>query len=489
MNKSRIFISYRRSGEKFATQNILCDGLQEHFKSAVFIDIHGIRGGENFKEKLAKVLKECEVMLVVMHKGWVQTFNDYASEKDYVLYEITTALKREIPIIPILIDEAKFPQEDELPASIRAMSPQNALPLRSGRDAKNDLKEIVEAIHYHLPDFKENQHFVVDKITKIIEDPLFHPFIIRRLTNNFENKFEEIIEQESLPLNLFLKSRDKDTLANVVDLLHATRSEFVVDLKLQNASNLEEKITQGQESFYDLLGWLLPTSLSMRVLLSVVRKNQQDYQNLTDEQLTNLAFKSVSKTFTFRLPEVGIEQAIGEMVVAFLTKRNANISLASKGKTEKGKPVRVFESPTVMAFVEEKGSSEDMRYNIVKNLWEAYNEDLMDHEYEFDLDEMIEELKLDMETESSSPNEVHCLLEVKEKVDENFYMDEALVEKLSEDLPDLFIFQINIGKDKDVQNLKVSHGEYFESVMPKVLRKVSRFYTKDPFVCKKTDES
>jgi hypothetical protein len=40
------------------------------------------------------------------------------SPKDWVRLEIETALRRDIPIIPVLVQGAPMPSEDELPASI-----------------------------------------------------------------------------------------------------------------------------------------------------------------------------------------------------------------------------------------------------------------------------------------------------------------------------------------------------------------------------------
>ena len=66
---------------------------------------------------------QCSVMLVVIGDAW-SSAEDHAGRrrldlpKDWVRQEIEAALRRQIPIIPVCVQGASMPSEDELPSSI-----------------------------------------------------------------------------------------------------------------------------------------------------------------------------------------------------------------------------------------------------------------------------------------------------------------------------------------------------------------------------------
>src|SRR6478672_11394434 len=119
-----IFVSYRHTDGQAAAR--LYDRLLEHFeRDDIFMDVSGIPPGVDFVAKLGQQLSGCGTFLAVIGPGWIDAHSSPGERRlddprDLVRIEIETALKRDIHIIPVLVDGAKMPREEELPASLKA---------------------------------------------------------------------------------------------------------------------------------------------------------------------------------------------------------------------------------------------------------------------------------------------------------------------------------------------------------------------------------
>lgn len=118
---AEIFLCYRRD-DTLALAGRLWDRLAAHFgEEHVFIDLDSIQPGDNFVENLADRLERADVMVVLIGARWLngesgmRRIDDLA---DYVRYEITFALSRGIPVIPVLGDGAEMPRRSDVPESI-----------------------------------------------------------------------------------------------------------------------------------------------------------------------------------------------------------------------------------------------------------------------------------------------------------------------------------------------------------------------------------
>jgi hypothetical protein len=133
-NKKGIFISYRRA-ESAGYAGRIADAFTEHFgEDRVFRDIDSIEPGLDFAEALERAVGSCEVLLAVIGNNWV-TAADAAGHKrlenpdDYVRMEIAAALKRNIRVIPVLVQGASMPSADELPDDLAPLARRNAFEL------------------------------------------------------------------------------------------------------------------------------------------------------------------------------------------------------------------------------------------------------------------------------------------------------------------------------------------------------------------------
>jgi hypothetical protein len=146
----KVFISYRReetSGEARALYNDLVANLG---KSLVFMDVDNIALGRDFRQVLQESLASCELMLVLIGREWVSVKNKSGRRRledpgDFIRMEIGAALKRNIPVTPVLLQGAKMPMSEELPEDLRDLSYRNGFELSHNR-WESDVQEMIRRL-------------------------------------------------------------------------------------------------------------------------------------------------------------------------------------------------------------------------------------------------------------------------------------------------------------------------------------------------------
>jgi TIR domain-containing protein len=150
---AKIFLSYRRDDSAAAAGRIY-DRLRAYFGSdAVFIDVDNIPIGVNFRKHLDSVVSRCDVVLAVIGKRWAgeaEVHRRLDDPRDFVRIELESALKREIPVIPILIEHSRMPSEADLPASLALLADYNAIDVDQGRDFHHHVDLLIKGIEFHL---------------------------------------------------------------------------------------------------------------------------------------------------------------------------------------------------------------------------------------------------------------------------------------------------------------------------------------------------
>jgi hypothetical protein len=135
MRNRQIFVNYRRSDAAGAAGR-LTDALGARFgRSSVFMDVDAIPPGADFVEFLERVVASSTVMLVVIGRAWLRSQGEEGQRRldnptDFVRVEIETALGRGLPLIPVLVDDAPFPREEDIPPSLRPLLYRQAVSLR-----------------------------------------------------------------------------------------------------------------------------------------------------------------------------------------------------------------------------------------------------------------------------------------------------------------------------------------------------------------------
>ena len=150
-----IFINYRRDDAAGAAGR-LHDHLARSFpRRDLLMDVDAIEPGFDFVKQLETQVSQCDALLALIGPHWLTAEDEQGrrrlqDEKDYVRIEIASALKRGIPVIPVLLDGTPMPSESELPDDLKGLTRRQALELRHTRFAV-DADAIVSALKHRLP--------------------------------------------------------------------------------------------------------------------------------------------------------------------------------------------------------------------------------------------------------------------------------------------------------------------------------------------------
>ena len=149
-SRASVFISYRREETAFAAGRLF-DGLTEHFgPRQVFKDVDSIRAGDDFVDAISRAVGSCDVLLALIGKTWLTCTGDGGLRRlddpaDFVRLEIEAALTRGVRVIPILVDGARMPGADALPAALSALVRRHAVELSDTR-YHDDLARLIEVL-------------------------------------------------------------------------------------------------------------------------------------------------------------------------------------------------------------------------------------------------------------------------------------------------------------------------------------------------------
>jgi hypothetical protein len=143
---TKIFISYRRADGSWPANWIHSELARDLGQGRLFMDVNSIPFGHDFTKVLEAEVAKCDVLLAVIGPDWIKEGQE--ASKDFVCIEVAAALNRDIPVIPILIDDTLMPNEDELPEKMKPLASRQGLtvyPASFHRDIerlKQQLKEL-----------------------------------------------------------------------------------------------------------------------------------------------------------------------------------------------------------------------------------------------------------------------------------------------------------------------------------------------------------
>lgn len=148
--RKNVFISYRVKDTQLATGRLV-DALKQHIhENQIFMDIDKIDPGLDFTQVISKYLYTSEVLLAIIGPDW----RAYNAEKgtyrindpnDWVRKEIATALQRNIRVIPVLMDGASMPNEEDLPDDLKPLLLRQSYEI-SNKRWKYDCDQLIEIL-------------------------------------------------------------------------------------------------------------------------------------------------------------------------------------------------------------------------------------------------------------------------------------------------------------------------------------------------------
>ncbi|MCU1234366.1 MAG: hypothetical protein JWP63_2333, partial [Candidatus Solibacter sp.] len=151
MKPTRLFICYRREDTlDFAGR--LHDRLSARYGvSNVVLDVDNVPIGVHFQKYLDSQIQQCDLLLALIGRHWLEAPDAKGARRlddprDFVRIEIESALRRELPIVPVLVGGAGMPREADLPPSLAPLSEINAAEIASNRDFNVHVDTLVRAI-------------------------------------------------------------------------------------------------------------------------------------------------------------------------------------------------------------------------------------------------------------------------------------------------------------------------------------------------------
>lgn len=118
------------------------------------MDVAAIEPGKDFRKAIDESVATCSVLLAMIGQEWLETKDSSGHRRlddpqDFVRLELASALRRDIPVVPVLVRGAKMPLAERLPDDLRDLAFRNAVELTHAR-WKSDVQALVQSLRPYL---------------------------------------------------------------------------------------------------------------------------------------------------------------------------------------------------------------------------------------------------------------------------------------------------------------------------------------------------
>jgi hypothetical protein len=148
----RLFVSYRIDDSVYATAAI-ADRLGQVFgPENVFRDRDALALGAIYPTKIRRALERCDTVLAVVGPSWLE-IRDSSGQRcldnpqDWVRTELRMAFERDIPVVPVLLDDTPLPDPRRLPADITALSLSTYWQVRH-QSFESDIRGLIDGLSH-----------------------------------------------------------------------------------------------------------------------------------------------------------------------------------------------------------------------------------------------------------------------------------------------------------------------------------------------------
>lgn len=149
-----IFINYRRNDSEGEAGRLFDELANRFSENSVFMDVSAIEPGKDFRKAIDQSVATCSVLLAMIGLEWLETKDAQGRRRlddagDFVRIELASALRRDIPVVPVLVRGAKMPVAEQLPDDLKELAFRNAVELTHAR-WKSDVQILVRALQPHI---------------------------------------------------------------------------------------------------------------------------------------------------------------------------------------------------------------------------------------------------------------------------------------------------------------------------------------------------
>jgi hypothetical protein len=124
---SGVFVNYR-NGPHSVSVGALADRLVRHFGGDLVFVAHRMVPGTRYPDELRAQVDARDVLIAVIHDGWDE---DWRDDKDWVRYEIATALAQGKHVVPVLLENTARLTRERLPDDIAELALRQSVRLRA----------------------------------------------------------------------------------------------------------------------------------------------------------------------------------------------------------------------------------------------------------------------------------------------------------------------------------------------------------------------
>jgi hypothetical protein len=147
--KGRILIDYRREDSAGHAGRLYDRLVAEFGGDSLFMDVSSIQPGVDF-QSIRDAVASSDVVIEIIGPRWLSLTDGDGRRRldnpmDFVRLTLAMALAQDQAVIPVLVDGASMPSEDELPDDIVALARRNALEISPTR-WDYDVGRLIEAI-------------------------------------------------------------------------------------------------------------------------------------------------------------------------------------------------------------------------------------------------------------------------------------------------------------------------------------------------------
>lgn len=148
-----IFLSYRRS-DTTGWAGRLHDSLMRRLPGVrIFMDVEEIPPGVKFADYIRDAVGSCDVLIALIGPSWLTAQDSNGARRlddpnDFILLEISSALERDVRVIPTLVGNASMPDKNALPEALKGLADRQNFELddRAWEDTCNRLADALRAI-------------------------------------------------------------------------------------------------------------------------------------------------------------------------------------------------------------------------------------------------------------------------------------------------------------------------------------------------------
>jgi len=118
------------------------------------MDVAVIEPGQDFREAIDKSVASCSVLLAVIGQHWLEARDASGRRRlddpgDFVRIELASALRANIPIVPVLVRGSRMPRSEELPDDLKDLAYRNAVELTHAR-WRSDIPLLIRALRPYM---------------------------------------------------------------------------------------------------------------------------------------------------------------------------------------------------------------------------------------------------------------------------------------------------------------------------------------------------